>query len=348
MAAAATLPMELIVDILSYLPVKCICRFKCVSKSWLAIIADSQLAKIHLSRSPPREKHLLVDKFLYSFDHLETGFGGGVVPAYPVMKKHTSGSVAVEVYESCNGLFCITPKTDVYLLFNPSTRESKKLPYFQPTYGNDLLSGFGFIESIDDYKFVKVLEGNTVHVFSLRNFSWKVVGCKFLFDTDRCIEFGVPLNGSRCVKHGIPFKGKLHWVLDKPDYRGRVIAAFDLVKEKFKTLSLPPGCFTCLSGIGVVGDCLCVFDIGKNVFWVMKKYGKKESWTQVSKSDLCKPIAPSCFLKNSDMVYVARYNSKWTFCYEEEGKKWKDYAVDGLGSYRVHRYVESVVSPNYK
>ncbi|KAK3204233.1 hypothetical protein Dsin_018279 [Dipteronia sinensis] len=345
--AAVSLPAELIVDILSYLPVKCICRFKCVSKSWLTIITDSQLVKIHLSRSP-REKHLLVDKFLYSFDHLKTGFDGGVVPGHPSMKKHTPGCVEVAVYESCNGLFCITPKTDVYLLFNPSTRESNQIPYLQPTYGNELLSGFGYAQSVDDYKFVKVLEGNTVHVFSLRNFSWKVVGCKFPFDTDRCIGFGIPLNGSRCLKHGIPLKGKIHWVLDKHDYQGRVIAAFDLVKEKFKTLSLPQDCFSTLSGIGLVGDCLCVFDIVKNVFWVMMKYGKKESWTQISKSDLYKPITPSCFLKNSNLVFVARYNSKWTFCYEDDGEKCKDYAVDGIGSYRVHGYVESIVSPNYK
>ncbi|KAK1590990.1 hypothetical protein Q3G72_000418 [Acer saccharum] len=43
-----------------------------------------------------------------------------------------------------------------------------------------------------------------------------------------------------------------------------------------------------------------------------------------------------------------KYNSKWTFCYEDDGEKCKDYAVDGVGSYRVHGYVESIVSPDYK
>ncbi|XP_042754496.1 putative F-box protein At3g10240 isoform X2 [Lactuca sativa] len=46
------LPVEVMVDILSRLPVKTIIHSKCVCKKWLDIISDSYFANLHLSRSP--------------------------------------------------------------------------------------------------------------------------------------------------------------------------------------------------------------------------------------------------------------------------------------------------------
>ncbi|CAI9303940.1 unnamed protein product [Lactuca saligna] len=46
------LPVELMVDILSRLPVKTIIHCKCVSKKWLDLISDSYFANLHLHKSP--------------------------------------------------------------------------------------------------------------------------------------------------------------------------------------------------------------------------------------------------------------------------------------------------------
>ncbi|CAH1444715.1 unnamed protein product [Lactuca virosa] len=46
------LPVPVMSDILSRLPVKTIIQCKCVCKKWLDLVSDSYFANLHLSRSP--------------------------------------------------------------------------------------------------------------------------------------------------------------------------------------------------------------------------------------------------------------------------------------------------------
>lgn len=57
----AFLPDELIFEVLSFLPVRSLVRFRCVSKSWKTLISDSTFVKLHLhnSRSQTRNSSLL-------------------------------------------------------------------------------------------------------------------------------------------------------------------------------------------------------------------------------------------------------------------------------------------------
>ncbi|RHN64405.1 putative F-box domain-containing protein [Medicago truncatula] len=45
------MPLELIIEILLRLSVKCLACFKCVSKSWLSLISDHNFAKLHFQRN---------------------------------------------------------------------------------------------------------------------------------------------------------------------------------------------------------------------------------------------------------------------------------------------------------
>ncbi|KAI9201396.1 hypothetical protein LWI28_022902 [Acer negundo] len=45
------LPLELVDEILWTLPMKSLCRFKCVSKEWLNLISSTHFVKMHLSRT---------------------------------------------------------------------------------------------------------------------------------------------------------------------------------------------------------------------------------------------------------------------------------------------------------
>ncbi|KAL6204309.1 hypothetical protein ACLB2K_021577 [Fragaria x ananassa] len=49
------LPMEVIREILSWLPVKSVCRFRCVSKSWKSLILDPQFVKLHSEKALEHE-----------------------------------------------------------------------------------------------------------------------------------------------------------------------------------------------------------------------------------------------------------------------------------------------------
>lgn len=49
-----TIPHEIIFEILLRLPVKSLCRFKCVSSSWLALISDPQFVMLQLHRNKRR------------------------------------------------------------------------------------------------------------------------------------------------------------------------------------------------------------------------------------------------------------------------------------------------------
>jgi len=51
--------LDLIVEIISWLPVKPVVRFKCVSKHYQSIISDPKFAKLHLQRSPKNPHTLL-------------------------------------------------------------------------------------------------------------------------------------------------------------------------------------------------------------------------------------------------------------------------------------------------
>lgn len=49
------LPMEIIREILAWLPVKPLCRFRCVSKSWNSLTFDPQFVKMHFNKALEHE-----------------------------------------------------------------------------------------------------------------------------------------------------------------------------------------------------------------------------------------------------------------------------------------------------
>ncbi|TXG58836.1 hypothetical protein EZV62_016665 [Acer yangbiense] len=202
---------------------------------------------------------------------------------------------------------------------------------------------FGYVESIDDYKVVRVLTKNIMHIFSLRNNSWKIVEGNFPFEQPNILG-GVSLNGS------------LHWgTISYPNDLG-VITGFDLAEEKFKTFPLPdipnpPQPCECM--VRVFGEYLCVAFGTYNEFsgirvekgfWIMKEYGVKESWIRIVIShnpfDLYVPL---CFWENDGIIISSDFGKR-VFCYEKDGKNRKELLFDR--GYHIFTYEETLVSPN--
>ncbi|KAH7843124.1 hypothetical protein Vadar_012910 [Vaccinium darrowii] len=72
----ASLPHEIIFFIFSRLSVKTLCRFKSVSKPWLALITDPEFIKSHLNHQSTKDnktqKLILTSRFSYDFYSLNT------------------------------------------------------------------------------------------------------------------------------------------------------------------------------------------------------------------------------------------------------------------------------------
>lgn len=161
------LPQDIFVDILTYLPVKSLVRFKCVCKPWQSLISDPRFVKLHLKQAIEgnninRQRLLVAAEPLYSSVDFEAASDGDDINAvmelpYPSAASRTESFAFASIRGSCDGLVCIRNGGDVHdmFLWNPSTRESKKLPKPSSSVQKDgFLTGLGYDSTIDDYKLV--------------------------------------------------------------------------------------------------------------------------------------------------------------------------------------------------
>ncbi|XP_061998812.1 F-box/kelch-repeat protein At3g23880-like [Rosa rugosa] len=196
--AGKYIPEDIIVDILSRLPVKSLIRFRCVSKRWRSIVSDPQLAKLQFqvaSEKKTQSRRLVFyrnDSDIESLD-LETPWSSSSIRKLTGPFEHRDRISHIEVLGSCNGLVCVaTPRsvTPLYI-WNPSTGFSLKLPGFSNNETNcSQISycGFGYVLATDDYKVLVAAyswdnEAETleVKIFSTRSGLWKRIESPFKF-----------------------------------------------------------------------------------------------------------------------------------------------------------------------
>ncbi|KAJ4703553.1 putative F-box family protein [Melia azedarach] len=352
---AIDVPPEIIVDIFSKLPVKSLCRFKCLSKAWLLLISNTKFAKMHLSRTNTQKflNYHSSSRSLYSVDY-ETSYQEDEVVAVKLgfPKKNKRRSRWVSIYGSCNGLILLRcqPKPYATYIYNPSINEYRQIPD-EDDPGNLTIThyncfyGFGYAQPVDDYKVVKFCtrEKNTVRVFSLRNNSWKRVELEYdiskFYDTDN--------------RGGIFLNGAIHWIFyDEGESK---LVAFDLMEENFKTLPLPEGITSMCSSVGILGGCLVFIERRRwgNYLWIMKEYNVIDSWEAISMMDednyQFECLQALCYLKINSEIMVGLENEKLVF-YNPRDETLKELASRKISynfPYCPDVYQESLVSPNY-
>ncbi|XP_058784935.1 F-box/kelch-repeat protein At3g23880-like [Vicia villosa] len=280
-----TLPFDLITEILSRLPVKLLLQLRSVSKSWNSLISqDPNFAKKHLTNSTTHSLNSLGFTF------------PGILTMYPPdfffntsvftnVKQHEHPSQEcnrclrakkVEIVGSCNGILCLAYKEFIQL-WNPTIRKLKELPVLRNPHHRNIAYGFGYDSVTDHYKVVVVLwdhcgdEKTQVKVNTLGTKLWKNME-----------EF--PFGSIPDQKSGKCVSGTINWLASSrrwPRPSLRFIVSLDLRNESYQKVLLPDNVEVNENSLtlDVSSDCLCMIS-GHDV-WLMKEYGKKESWNKL-------------------------------------------------------------------
>ncbi|CAN0878282.1 F-box protein At4g19940 [Linum grandiflorum] len=135
------LPLDIVIDILSRLPVKTLMRFKCVSKNWNQIICDSPyLVSLHLMRSKQAPNRIICCYQAVDSQANQLGTTTTVLlssPDEPPFLVECNHHVTVLCSSGDLGLFLVSndppPEHQCdYALWNPATRQIKHVPVPPP------------------------------------------------------------------------------------------------------------------------------------------------------------------------------------------------------------------------
>ncbi|GFZ19006.1 hypothetical protein Acr_27g0007450 [Actinidia rufa] len=247
--AMEKLPEELLMEILSRLPVKHLLRFRSVSKYWFPLIQNPSFISLNHNRA--QNNHcLLVKRLLH---------GGGVLSLAPNedpindLDISFMGDIrALQLLGPCNGVICLTRHGfhSAIVLCNPSMREFRVVPQ-PPSYEEYMnTGGYGFDCVTNGYKVVRFGITNPyeqyVEIYDLSTDSWRevdiVAPSDFVCNPLSCTSW----NGD-IYWYGFCYSG------------GQAIIGFSMTYEVFDEMPVPEG-----------------FDI-----WVMNGCGVEVSWTKI-------------------------------------------------------------------
>ncbi|XP_049395477.1 F-box/kelch-repeat protein At3g23880-like [Solanum stenotomum] len=180
---------EILMDILSRLPLLPLLRFKCVSKNWKTLISDSYFNMKHQRH---HKNDLNSQKLLVAVDKA-TFFSSSSLSTVQLVEDiqnldcptNSIPDHYCHIYGSCNGLVLvgIFDRYDKQLLlWNPSMRESTVLP--RPEFVTRYSTfGLGYDATSDDYKVLKLDQGysDDIHlqpsyeILALKSGSWRKI-----------------------------------------------------------------------------------------------------------------------------------------------------------------------------
>ncbi|XP_026411091.1 F-box protein At3g07870-like [Papaver somniferum] len=223
------LPLDIMFDIFSRLPIEKVLESKLVSKNWRDVVLHPSFSQKHLNRLRSSEDSgnlgfLFTDytnsdsKEFYYVEYDENNetpiISNRRINIPTELKSYT-------VVGSYNGLICIYELSSI-IICNPITREYVYLPRLNCYFF--LRCGFGYLVSTNEYKVVRVYElpgepsSVQVEVYTLGSGNgWRNVG-------KLNSEYGL-----LCDQVGVFLNGALHWAVSGK----RIIVAFDLADETF-------------------------------------------------------------------------------------------------------------------
>ncbi|PHT27132.1 hypothetical protein CQW23_33271 [Capsicum baccatum] len=188
MKHSVPLQEEIIMEILSRLPVRSLLRFKCVSKCWKTLISEPYFTLKHRNRAKNdqnsqkflvRRKDLLEDEFSLYCSSLSSVQRNEEVQKLdcPSQDKPWRLCKLCCCYDSLVliGVFNYRDKTNRLLLWNPSIRESIVLPDQKFSLERRWCTwGLGYDSVSDDYKILKIDLESCSEILALKSGSWRL------------------------------------------------------------------------------------------------------------------------------------------------------------------------------
>ncbi|XP_057799763.1 F-box/kelch-repeat protein At3g23880-like [Salvia miltiorrhiza] len=362
------LPDDVIIEILTWLPVKSLLKFKCVCRSWRALISSRRFIKAQLenSKSAPNlaREMLAIDSGIRS-DKLKVCSVNSMLyesapQVFDVSYPLDLGSCCMMV-ACCDGLLLLRSKKREMILWNPSTRTWKTLPHFDLKF-NIPEFDLGYDKSSDDYKVVGFPDDpeTIVIVYSLRNDEWKRIK---------------DING-QAIPYGALANGKLYcfieplfiddWENFEPEaeliYDWEILS-LDLEKEEIEILQMPSFVkVTDRSSLAVSEGSLFLLcpHLSKTHadVWILDGCSVGNgNWTKVVTMPCCPDGGWTYgFRFHSNLLYVQKNNGLVIFSgqgvdfvvYDAKDGSFRYHHIRDIGQYgrgTSHTYFESLVSP---
>ncbi|GLT96490.1 hypothetical protein SLE2022_141060 [Rubroshorea leprosula] len=286
------LPREILLEILSRLPITSLIHFKATSHAGYDLIADPRLPPMFRNRLSNSNPYLILSKYdflalppcqLYFVDSEDCS--GRVTKMDPPRHSEVNNLVG-----SCNGLLCLSiiggsSESDSLLIYNPFVGDAVRVPPANRFPNQSEVFGFGFHPRTGEFKVVRIGWYPALDVEEVDDESMVQV---FTVGTTEWRKKGAPPPQLRDEPPEALVEGSLHWVTDVGMGGAGIIfgiISFELADEVFQEIPHPP-CqrfesrhYTlsvlngCLSAATLVDD--LHFDI-----WVMKQHRVKESWVK--------------------------------------------------------------------
>uniref|UniRef100_A0A5B7AMX9 F-box domain-containing protein n=1 Tax=Davidia involucrata TaxID=16924 RepID=A0A5B7AMX9_DAVIN len=300
------LPRDLIIDILSRLPVKVLHRFKFVSKRWRSLISfDPHFKNLHCIRSKGSPKLLLTRyDYMYNFDAMrfESTVHFTVIDVfdksfYNHFTAHVPDAGCFTI--SCCNLACLISYKTIHVC-NPSTQEFVKLPDLQGrTF--DPVVGFGYLAPANAYKLA---------ILAVRGYIFDDEYGEIPYDNDMgCDIFTIPEGGPissgywrdigdlPCLvekRNGVSVDGVIYWMAceGSNDALDKKIVCLDLSNEEFGIICCPHGDLDPSSRVmglaelkGFLGFAIYMSDISSLDIWMLKDH-TSHIWVKECRIDL--------------------------------------------------------------
>ncbi|KAL3628708.1 hypothetical protein CASFOL_027754 [Castilleja foliolosa] len=356
--ADCILPEDIMLCILTRLPVKSIHRFKSVCKPLREVFSSPDFAKMHRAQFPlnPENQSVVIYGRKYNYDHtislLKIQSDEEKKPTKLAIPSHQM-SYHAEFIGCCNGLLCmaIPHLGELIDLWNPALNNMSihlPLPNLKVTDEEWVSIGFGYNEEADDFKVIRIVDLARnkkkirigVEVYSGNSDSWSTIDVGF--------HFTVTVKRNEAIVNGNPY-----WIAnveDKP-----VLVCFDVREMVFKIVPLPYRIFKEVDDWlfadwkGDLGALVCnnkngerAFSIDVLVFDDVGNIG----WT---KNHRFEPIELRIYRvlqcsKNGKILVGECFHDEKVFVFDTENGGFEEIVIDGTlnVSFQIYGYTESL------